>query len=368
MADFYVRCPGCGKNYHLSDYQSDKLLCSACGREIPVLVSVKQANREEMVKLFIKAHNEKIGVYSDLIMALIVSPLIAASLFLFDISFWWKIGGVVCVIIFVVQEVKSNAIHLQVSSIFKNNRYHPEASLKAMNRYFATIRDKSDIPSEYENFSERLYNYIASNATIQKEYKKGTAQLTDTAVSSNTSPIYSGKVLTYNIPPERCPYCQALYQVADFSGRNVFCRHCGGKINLNCVVEQSEIDHCINRFVHNVSKHFRFLIKSCLIISAITLYITVKTFPETFVFEDYLFSFRIIPLLFTIVVIDAIFYAVFEYRSIKRIIKSKSKLLYIEYIVKKTNTTEWIDAFHLLKKEILALYQHKQNTMKGDLL
>jgi hypothetical protein len=236
---------------------------------------------------------------------------------------------------------------------------------------------KSNVPWIYrENFTSNLRNYIASNASVDKQYKRtvdvaSASSNVKAAILTAThggADFHRGKVLTYDVPPEHCPYCQSLYQVADFSTCEVYCKHCGGRINIRCVIDPKDIETLINLFLKRITRQTKHMIKIFLVLCIITGLLTKWLLPEPFQLEAYLFSARVIPFVFFYIFLCFSIWRIVKFFQIKRIAASNFALAKLEYFVKDDNDSDFLASFHQFKKDLIGLYRKQPHSLKSDLL
>ncbi|MBO4513944.1 MAG: TFIIB-type zinc ribbon-containing protein [Victivallales bacterium] len=245
-------CPNCGKRYELSDFKEDKLVCSACGREIPRFVFVGGVDEAKYVKLYL----DRIFDLNERIMS-IISPFLimalVAWLLTLPFSFWWKI-------IFVVMGCgtpwmifKEVGCHFKVRRIFKKHNYRFAESVYSFRQWYNSLNDdeKEHVPYHYrDSFIENMENYIKSHAQINTTYEHTSGHKMEKSATSPAT-VQNNYLFaitkeqqrcdTYDYPPERCPGCGKAYGVADFASDNVQCRYCGKIIKLNCHVPDEEM-------------------------------------------------------------------------------------------------------------------------------
>ena len=113
-----VVCPSCGKRYQLVDFKGDKLVCYACGREIPMFVTVNTVTDESK---YVKQYLDRLFNMQERIIPFIMIPIVELLgfwLLTIHISWWWKLLIVffMCGIPFMT--FKEYKIHWKVRRIF----------------------------------------------------------------------------------------------------------------------------------------------------------------------------------------------------------------------------------------------------------
>ena len=179
-----VFCPSCGKRYSRSDFKSDRLVCSACGREIPRVLSIGDVDEAQQVKKFMRR-----CMWDDLLVYLLATPG-AMMLFFwictFDISWWRILPGIMIVACpaFVIREV---CLIMPVYRIFSSHNYQLEPCKYAFQCWFNSLTDnqKNDVPSRFKdpNFLYNLENYVKSHAEINQTYEQVNGQMLGTPSS-----------------------------------------------------------------------------------------------------------------------------------------------------------------------------------------
>lgn len=258
-----IACPSCGKRYALSDFKEDKLICSACGREIPRFISVGAVDEAKYVKQYLN----RIFNFGERMVFLFFAPLfelLLLWLLTLDISFWWKILILFSAFGLPVWMFREFRKHLQVRRIFKSNNYQLQESVARFKCWYDSLSDdaKSDVPSCYkDSFVEDLENYVKSHAELKRDYGRtgeGRQSAEDIAQGAQpyrfVIPKEEQTCEVYDYPPERCPGCGKLYVVSDFSTDNVQCHSCGKLIRINCKISDEDMRELCVRLRKKIKK------------------------------------------------------------------------------------------------------------------
>ena len=169
-----IVCPSCGKRYQLSDFKDDRLVCSACGREIPRFISVGGVDEEKYVKLYLDRYCN-IGVALGLVLfGLLVLEGGGMWLLTLNISFWWKLLSVAMMFGGPIVFPRIFRSHLKIRRIFKANNYRLEDGIHCFKQWYNSLSDdeKSFVPFPPECFTTNLENYVRSHAEIKNNYER----------------------------------------------------------------------------------------------------------------------------------------------------------------------------------------------------
>lgn len=257
-----IVCPSCGKRYTLSDFKDDRLVCSACGREIPRFLSVGSVDEAKYVKQYMdRAFCIDVRILSFI--SLPLGELIFFWLLTTGISFWWKLLVVFLIFGLPIMVFKEYRKHLQVRRIFKQNNYRLRESVNSFMYWYNQLSDdeKSNVPYQYkDSFVEDLENYVKSHAELKQSYERTNGQQ-NVANAMQVSQTYRFLIPkdqqgyeVYDYPPERCPGCGKLYGIADFSTDNVQCRHCGKLIKIKCQISDEDMKELIAKLRKKIRK------------------------------------------------------------------------------------------------------------------
>ncbi len=366
MSEIYVKCPGCGQRYRFEDYTKDKLVCPACGREIPVLISVREADEVAVIRKYFRDEILKNEVISQLItMPLFVGAGIAA-LFYFDLAWYWQWGGAAFSIVILYTMLKEARLHLKIWRMLKAARYrlHPFAEAFERWREGLTEEAREDLPEYYQkDFIGALRELLTSKATLQEKHQRLSEVTGAEAQTAQTAG--AGKVQTYDVPPEKCPYCHEVYEVADFATSEVFCRRCGRHINIRCVIEEEEIQALVRKYLAATRRTLWFLTIVFSLVTAALIYLTARLFPTEFVLRAYLFSYDILPLFGACAFGALTVNLVFQFRALAKMLRRKFVLAELEYRIKVKGAALNDASFVTFKAELIELYRRKKQVIKG---
>lgn len=372
-----IECPGCHRRFKRSDFKSDRLVCPACGREIPVFVEIRQQDETKLVKMFLDEN----GIGTFFINIPIVPPFVALlimlafyslliSIIFCTVDSWWKWFWIVF-LIFNVQFMVGRYFRSgrEIRKAFERCGYRLEDGLRECDRVIAGKVGKDRIGFlEYdEGFKERMRTFVHAHVELKNVY----------ATDQNSSvtgrePVSCEQVVelkegdSYPLPPAECPECGAPYRVGDFGGHSVVCRKCGKTIRVEKVVSGDKIKGLLRDFVaryeqENSPATLRGLTIGCLVAALVSLFV-VGSIPE------YFYSWHSVWVYFAV----GFAFAGKDERKMRRHLKEMLKqerpsLFELEYLIKDAHgeNDSTTALFYEFKDKLMDLYRGNSYSVKG---
>ena len=366
-----IVCPSCGKRYALSDFKDDRLVCSACGREIPRVLSVGSVDEAKYVKQYM----DRVFNLQKRLDPFIFTPLFELLFFWLlttGISLWWKLLVLFFAIGFPCFFFVEYRKHLQVRRIFKQNNYRLKESVSSFMYWYSQLSDneKNDVPDEYkDSFVQDLENYVKSHAELKQNYEQthGQQNMLNAMQASQTYrfliPQTQQGYEVYDYPPERCPGCGKLYGLADFSTDNVQCRHCGKLIKIKCQISDEDMKGLIANLRKKIRKkqtEFNIISFVFFIILTFVIYKQIASVG----WYVYFSSWHVLTMLFeSIIFLEPMMNK--EERALMRLLKQDNPdILSIEIYIKRyagrnSSISNEEKAFAEFKKTLFNLYRTK---------
>ncbi|MCQ2395489.1 MAG: hypothetical protein MJ249_14495 [Kiritimatiellae bacterium] len=372
-----IECPGCHRRFKRSDFKSDRLVCPACGREIPVVVEVRQQDEAKLVKMFL----EENGIGTFLINIPIVPPFVALlamlafyalliSIIFCTVDSWWKwfwIAFFILNVQFMVGRYFRSG--REIRKAFERCGYRLEDGLRECDRMIAgkTGKDRIGFFEYDEVFKERLRTFVRAHVEIKNVY--GTdlnSSVTEREQVSCGQMMELKEGDSYPLPPAECPECGAPYRVGDFWGQTVVCRKCGKTIHVERIVSSGEIKGLLRDFVaryeqENSPATLRRLTIGCLVAALVSLFVVGSV-------TEYLYSWH------SVWAYLAVAFAVAGRKErkmrkrLKEMLKQERPSLFeLEFLVKDAHgeNDSTTDLFYEFKDKLMDLYRGNCYSVKG---
>ena len=368
-----LECPGCHRRYRRADFKSDRLTCPACGREVVALATVEEvdkADREKIIRKYIMGPIDgldgwrgKIGCTGMVVLGVLFFVLIDSTFgTLAFIALSW---------FFMRLLSRERKVRHHILSLFENVDFDVEKGFAAHREYIKTVKGKSWLGYGLRSGLERnLHAQLAAAATVKTTYQVPSGHGKSPGRLSDSVQILRGGDVPqeeFDFPPEDCPFCHAPYRVADFAGKSVTCRRCGGRVRIRHAVDESEIRSLTQEYLDRLikrEKSDRKETRGCvvlgIVISGICLY-----------FSDSLVSFLLgWPVLFvylSILMVICWRQDRAKHRERTRLLEKKDFSLFdLEYAMKKDSLSEDERLlFDRFKDELINLYRSDSGIVKG---
>lgn len=363
-----LECPGCHRRYRRADFKSDRLTCPACGREVVALATVEEVDKEKIIRKYFASswgRSEVLGCTGGFIVGVCFCLFVGSSLglwaliALFSFSIW--VGS------------KENKIKRHILVLFENVDFDIEKGLAAQRKFLKTLTEK-ELMSLDDKFGKDLERHLrarlAAGVTVKTTY-----QIPGHDEAKQVFPIHQKHEVEvyqreFDLPPEDCPFCHAPYRVADFSGKSVVCRHCGGRVRIQNAVDEAEIRKLTRDCLSELTKsetYDRKLWRSCLV-SGIVMVVVCLYFSDTLI--SFLCSWAV---WFVYLVVGVIFIGRMNrksYRECMRLLdKEDFSLFDFEYAMKKdADSDENRLIFDRFKGKLMDLYRSDSGVVKGKVL
>lgn len=372
-----IECPGCHRRFKRSDFKSDRLVCPACGREIPVFVEIRQQDETKLVKMFLDEN----GIGTFFINIPIVPPFVALlvmlafyalliSIIFCTVDSWWKWFWIVF-FIFNVQFMVGRYFRSgrEIRKAFERCGYRLEDGLREYDRVIAgkTGRDRIRFLQYDEAIKERLRTFVRAHVEIKNIYDTDlNASVTEREQVCCDQMVELKEGDSYLFPPAECPICGAPYRVGDFGGHSVVCRKCGKTIHVEKVISGDDIKGLLRDFVaryerENSPATSRSLTIGCLVAALVSLLVVGSV-------TEYLYSWHSVWVYFAV---GFAFVGKDERKMCKRLKEmlkqERPSLFELEFLIKDAYGEEGSTTalFYEFKDKLMELYRGSPYSVKG---